>query len=135
MPLLRNAMGRLYCGGAKGRNGQMCILTACTVASHRVKLWDVVAKDSPSGIISLCISCTLVGGSSITTAVFGKPTIPSEKLSPTIAAMGRGRPIVDWKILFPVSGEPTRDHDGGSQRVGGTDLAVVSNGFADASEG
>jgi hypothetical protein len=56
----------------------MCIVPACTVASHRVKCSGVVAKDFPSDITLLCISCAPVGGSSITPAVFEEPTIPSE---------------------------------------------------------
>jgi hypothetical protein len=38
--------------------------TACTVASHRVKYWEVVAEDSHSDITLLCISCARVSGNS-----------------------------------------------------------------------
>jgi hypothetical protein len=97
--LLLSDMDDAYCGGVIGKDGRMCISTACSVASHRVnKCWDVVAKDSQSDTTLLYISCARVGGSGKSTAVFVEPTIPLEKLSATIRKLER--PIGDWKILF-----------------------------------
>jgi hypothetical protein len=99
VPLRRSDMGVLICGGMIGKDGRMCILKACSMASHRVnKCWDVVFKDSPSDTTLLCIGCAPTGGSGKSTAVFVDPTIPLEKLNSTTADMERT--IVDWKILF-----------------------------------
>jgi hypothetical protein len=77
----------------------MCILIACTVARHRAnKCWPFVAKGDPSDMTMLCISCGSVGGSGEPSSVFMGPTIPLEKLSPTILTVQQ--PVGDWKMLF-----------------------------------
>jgi hypothetical protein len=101
-----------------------CVLPACAVANHRVKCWEVVAKDSPTDITQLCISCAPAGGSSITTAVFWGTNDPIGEVKPNHRRHGTiHRRIED---SFPVSAKPTRHHDGGSKRVCGTNFEVYN---------
>jgi hypothetical protein len=78
-------MGDLYCGGVIGKDGQMRILIPWTVAGHRANKL-------------LCITCASVGGSGKPSLVFVEPTIPLQKLSPTILTMQQS--VGDWKMLF-----------------------------------